>query len=240
MARLLPKAERDTFRPWFYYFFEKFVAALMRRAFARFELIGELPPLPEPGIPLLFLANHISWWDGFFLWRLQQRWMRRSPIYTVMLAGEFQKFSFFGRVGALPLTLGSPASLRCLLRLLQKLRLKHQARRWSLSYFAQGRIRPSFSRPLALSRGVLHAAEAMSPSYIIPVALHIEFLNKQRPTVFMQLGQARYYPDPTLTLEELELELTQTLDGIHRLVSEFGEDYNKALDEKGMAHACLL
>ena len=64
-------------------------------------LAGDLRQKLDPKHPALLVANHMSWWDGFFLIHLQQQLWPETPHYSVMLESELRKFPFFRKIGAI-------------------------------------------------------------------------------------------------------------------------------------------
>jgi 1-acyl-sn-glycerol-3-phosphate acyltransferase len=46
--------------------FLPYVQQLMKRSFHAVRLLGE-PPVPPREKPVLIVANHGTWWDGFFI-----------------------------------------------------------------------------------------------------------------------------------------------------------------------------
>ena len=51
--------------------------------------------------PLLFVANHVSWWDGFLLRAVQRRLRPDAAFVTVMSAAQLDRFPFFRWLGAI-------------------------------------------------------------------------------------------------------------------------------------------
>ncbi|MBN2520382.1 MAG: lysophospholipid acyltransferase family protein [Bacteroidales bacterium] len=49
--------------------------------------------------PLLILANHISWWDGFFMWYVNKKYIQKK-IHVLMLEEELEKRKFLSKIGA--------------------------------------------------------------------------------------------------------------------------------------------
>jgi 1-acyl-sn-glycerol-3-phosphate acyltransferase len=172
--------------------------------------------------PLLLVANHTSWWDGFLLRQVHRRLRPTAPLYTVMRQDQLRRHRFLRLLGALPLEPGSAASG---LRLMRTLR---QARRHSptlvLSFFPQGRIYPSWKRPLGFRRGIATLSRLLAPLTVLPLGLHIEALGNERPTAFIAAG-------PTLDVglegaqpQELEAAVEAQLDFTHNWIAAHGED----------------
>lgn len=200
--------------------FDLCFASTFRRGFDQVWIRG-LPELQELARsspePLLLVSNHFSWWDGFFFSKLHRLIRPRMPYYFTLLEKSYRSNPWFWWIGGLPLAPERPASIHSMFKFLKRERETERSRGLLVSYFPQGRITPSFARPLEFQRGVLLAARALAPCHVIPVGLHIEPLNRSRPTVFISLGSA--IDSSALSLERLEAQVTHELDHIQTLLA---------------------
>lgn len=169
--------------------------------------------------PVLFVANHVSWWDGFLLLDLHRAVAPDRPLYTPMLARELREHPVLRHLGALPLE-HTVAGVRTLLRELERQRARDP--RFCVTFFPQGRIRPSWSRPLGLQPGIELLVERLAPCTVVPVALHIEPLNRLRPTAFVHVG-AGIHAGSRLRREDIDARLRIQLDQLLAHLAEHGE-----------------
>lgn len=167
-----------------------------------------------PDLPVILAANHTSWWDGFLLRALQRTQLPAAALHTVMLEDELRRHPYLRLLGALPLQPGRLGSTRGMLRTLRNLRAR--PRQLVLSYFPQGKIVPSWQRPLAFQRGVERVAKVLDPCIIVPVALHIEPLTRAAPVAFVSVGAA-------VEARVAEAAVTAELDGVFAWIREHGE-----------------
>jgi 1-acyl-sn-glycerol-3-phosphate acyltransferase len=175
-------------------------------------------------VPLLLVANHVSWWDGFLLRAVQKRLRPRGRLFTVMSARELARFPFFGLLGVVGVDRGSVASIRGMLRALIAHRRRHDSM-LVVSYLPQGRVWPSSRRPLGFQRGVGLVAARLAPIAIVPVALHIEPLTTPAPHAFVLIGaptivRAGEAPD----VGGVERSVATLLDALRAFLDEAGED----------------
>lgn len=195
------------FRPW-------------RDARVRTLVAGLPRALPER-VPLLLAANHVSWWDPFTLREVQRALRPRAPFFTVMLEAELARRPFFRRLGVVGLDPASPASLRACIRQLRRLLAEHPD--GSICFFPQGRIWPSFRRPLGFRPGIGLLARELGPMIVLPVGLHVEPLSATRPTVFASAGEP-VRVDGRLDPADVEAAVAREVDAIHTFLSRHGED----------------
>lgn len=204
---LAVRAFEAFFRPW-------------RDARVRTLAAGLPMDLPRD-VPLLLAANHVSWWDPFTLREVQRALRPSAPFHTVMLQAELASRPFFRRMGVVGLDPASPASLRACIRQLR--RLLDERRDASVCYFPQGRIWPSFRRPLGFRPGLGLVARELAPLLILPVGLHVEPLNSTRSTVFVSAGEL-ISADGRLEVAEVEAAVEREVDAILAFLSRHGED----------------
>jgi 1-acyl-sn-glycerol-3-phosphate acyltransferase len=184
-------------------------------------LVAGLPAELPRGVPLLLAANHVSWWDPFTLRELQRALRPGAPFHTVMLEAELARRPFFRRLGVVGLDPASPASLRGCIRQLRRL-LKERPD-GAVCFFPQGRIWPSFRRPLGFRGGIRVLARELGPLVILPVGLHLEPLNATRPTVFASAAPPLRV-DGRLDVAELERAVEGEVDAVLAFLSRHGED----------------
>ncbi len=149
----------------------------MRRSFHAVRLLGEPPDLPLDA-PVVVVANHCTWWDGFFIYVLNRAVLHRR-LYVMMLEEQLRKYRFFRRLGAFGISQGNPRGVRAALSYSAGV-LKETSN--CLCIFPQGAMRRLHDRPLGFMRGLeailrMHGGEAS----VLPVAMACEFLGYRRP-----------------------------------------------------------
>jgi 1-acyl-sn-glycerol-3-phosphate acyltransferase len=192
----------------------------MRLGVRKMLFAGVPRGLPN-GPPLLLVANHVSWWDGFILRPLQQMVRRGGALHIVMLERELHRRPFLRRLGGIGLEPGSPSSLRALLRDLRAERRRDPS--LSVLFFPQGRIWPSHRRPLGFLGGVRLLTEALAPVTVLPVGLHLEGGNHMAPTAYASCA----FPivtDGGLPPGSFESPVQDELGAIHDFLARYGED----------------
>lgn len=206
---LIVRGFETTFRPW------------MRWRLAGIHVAGLADSYPDD-VPVLMVANHTSWWDGFILRDVQRRAGHRGALVTVMREDQLQRFPFFRWMGVAGLS-PTPAGTRRALRCVQS--FCHDDPPW-VSYFPQGRIWPSWKRPLGFQRGVQLFIEAIRPVLVLPVGIHLEMLGKPVPSAFVSVGEPILVEasDRSPSTERLETAVMSALSIIYDLLDACGED----------------
>lgn len=196
------------------------VLAPLRRARLRDLCVAGLPADLPGHEPVLIVANHSSWWDGFLLRSIHERLRPRSPFYVLMTERELRPRPWLRGLGAIGLQPGSTRSVRAAFRYLAEQRRRAPF----VLFFPQGRIWPSTRRPLGFEPGISLLAGMMSPATIIPTALHIEPLNHATPTPFVSLGAAIRVEGRMRNLHrDLEERVAAELDALLAFLNRHGE-----------------
>ena len=178
-----------------------------------------LPTLPTRG-PVLWIANHASFWDGLVLHKLSRRLQPDMPFYAVTLAQTRRAIPWLRWAGTIPLDPAHPMSLRPL--------LTDDFAHVSMAYFPQGRIWPSTRRPLGFTRGIellLRTHLRREGAVAILAALHHEPMNTSRFHIFIRTSDV--ITEQTGS-PELEAKLTALLDCTLADRHELGEAIGSA------------
>jgi len=196
---------------WAKFIFHIYVIRLMKRHFHALHLFGDLPQ-PDPELSLLLIPNHSSWWDGFFVYLLNEQILKRKP-YLMMLDRQLAKYKFFSRIGAFGITPGDKSNVKESLNYtVELLREKNVA----ITIFPQGELLPWGKRPLNFKRGIKSIINwYKEPLNILPLAIRAEYGGEQRAEVCFQFGEnfivdARSFKG-VKWLEEVELNLLNDL-----------------------------
>jgi 1-acyl-sn-glycerol-3-phosphate acyltransferase len=210
------------FRPWF------------RRQLAGIELggveaatraLGDEAPQDRARAPLLLVANHASWFDGFLLREVHRRVRPSSALRFIMLREELARSRTLRWIGGTGFDPGRPASLRGALAEVDALRGEGV----TVAYFPQGKIYPSTRRPLGFHPGVNLAIRRLAPLTLLPVAIHLEPGNRLRPTAWLMAGPPRWIPGPGVeaappSAAALDAEIAGLLDRVQGPLHALGED----------------
>ncbi|CAN5793539.1 hypothetical protein BH23GEM6_BH23GEM6_01850 [soil metagenome] len=189
----------------------------------RTRIAVRMAGLPAPlaaDRPLILIANHVSWWDGFLLREVHRALRPRAPLHTVMLESELGTHRMLRTLGAVGIDPANAASVAHCIRVLED-RLEHRQDS-VVAFFPQGRIWPSHRRPLQFQRGVELFARRLPSADLLPLAIHIEPLNRISPIAFLLAGPI-VAGGRAADAVRLEAAVERQLDDILRFLSEHGE-----------------
>ncbi|MBF8294167.1 MAG: putative phospholipid/glycerol acyltransferase [Bacteroidetes bacterium] len=167
--------------PLFNSLFSLYVSHLLRRHFNR--ILVRFPSLPLSG-PRIYIANHNTWWDGFFLCALNDLYLR-DELYVMMREEQFLKFPFSRKIGAFSINAGSISDVKAAFE--YSVRVLQSSSRASLWIFPSGKITPYGSDP-AYKDGFARIASSIQEATIVPVAIRAEYIDGQYPDVVILGG----------------------------------------------------
>lgn len=129
--------------------------------------------------PVLLIANHSTWWDGFFVYEVYKKLQAKTYFKIVMLESELKKFPFFRLCGAVGLV---PRSKE------HNQKVFHQLKNHFVCFFPQGQLGPQGLRPLVFKKGLEDLIQILHPVQILSVAIHIEPFQFMKPTALIKVG----------------------------------------------------
>ena len=191
--------------------FGRLMRAVMRRRLrrglsaVRIEGLERLRALSARG-PLLLCANHVSFWDGFLCALIADR--LGLDARALMLASQLQAMPMLRHAGGVGVDLADPRDGARAIRLAARL-LDRPGR--ALWLFPQGAQRPQWARPLGFRRGAELIARLAPGALVVPVALHYELSEGERPEAHVALGELLPRGAP---IEQLEAAVVELLEGI--------------------------
>lgn len=154
---------------------------------ARYGSAVQNIPLSAPNqrshrIPVLYAANHVSWWDGLVLFQLTERLTRSDP-YILMDERGLRQYPFFRRLGAFSVDRGRPRDVLAALTYAEQ-RLRSGCPLW---IFPQGAITPP-ELPVEAQSGIGQLLCRLGSAEVRPVTLHYVLGDHQKPAVTVKAG----------------------------------------------------
>lgn len=187
------------------------------------HLAGVPGDLRDGREPILVVANHCSWWDGFLVRELHRRLRPGSPFLTVMLEEQLRRHPFLRLLGGIGLVPGSTASLRGVMRTLEGLRQRDPG--LLVLLFPQGRLWPAHRRPLDFRPGIRGVRRALGPSWVLPVGIHLSPGARPGQEAWISVGEPVHPEDPGGSDPvAMEARVTAELDAVLGFLSRWGEE----------------
>jgi 1-acyl-sn-glycerol-3-phosphate acyltransferase len=171
-------------RWWARTIFNPYVDRLLRQNFSNFYRVNEYPTIPDD-CGLVITPNHISWWDGFFIYYACRKFLRRRG-HILMLESQLRRYWFFQKLGAYSINPKGPKSIAETARYTRE--LLSDLENFVVMY-PQGDIEPYEKRPLALKKGLhLFIDTKATKVLVLFVGFKIQYYNQKNPALIVRFG----------------------------------------------------
>lgn len=176
---MLPVISRPLLN-WFTWYAKSY----LRQHFHTLRLSRGQPPPTALSCPLVFYANHPSWWDPLVAIALRDRFFPEHRAFAPIDAAALQKYKFFAKLGFFPVTRERRGALQFLKT--AEAVLSHSSH--ILLVTPQGRFADTRERPVEFKPGLGHLAMRMPNVAFVPLALDYAFWNERKPEVLIRFG----------------------------------------------------
>lgn len=176
---------------------------LFPRHIESIKIVGDLPASDRP---ILFIANHSSWWDGLLIYYLHER-LLRTNLHVLMDQVQLSKRPLFTHLGAFGIDKTSPR--RSLAGLQRAAELMHAGK--SVWIFPQGDMYHLESRPLHIHSGFAHVLHLAPEAVVVPVSFYYSSVVSPKVSVRVAFGQPIEKDWAALTRKELADDLGAVL-----------------------------
>ncbi|MFM6976187.1 MAG: lysophospholipid acyltransferase family protein [Sphingobacteriaceae bacterium] len=159
-----------------YVFFSWFINRIIRRDFQQFEYNAiEI----DPKRSVLLLANHFSWWDGFFLFQLNRLFLKKR--FHIMVSEEnYRQVWFLKYLGAFSVKKQSRSMIETLEYAGELLNDPENL----VVIFPQGKLYSSHTDEVRFEKGLMNLinSSAKNFQYLFAVLL-TDYFEHRKPTV---------------------------------------------------------
>jgi len=171
---------------WAEKLFDFYINRLMNKTFHGFYHFSDFPLISQ-NEKLIVTPNHFSWWDGFFMYRLKQRFISDRKLYLLMLESQLRRFWFFSKVGAYSIDPGNPKKIIDTINYTSEILSSKDN---FVIIFPQGEIEPHDIAGLNVKRGITKVIERSGDEIsVLPVAFKIVYGEEKNPAVFSVCGE---------------------------------------------------
>ena len=142
----------------------------------------------------ILLPNHISWWDGFWLYDLNRK-IWKKKFHLMMLESELSKHKIFSNIGAYSINPGSRSVIETLNYTQQLSRVKENL----IVIYPQGKIFSQQIDNIQYQSGIKRLLQKIEDSDIYFVSVFVNYGSNRKPTVDVFLKRS-------LNIESIENE----------------------------------
>lgn len=175
-------------------FFRFYSRWIIRKHFGVIEVESKFR---EGNLPVLLIANHFSWWDGFIPFYWNNYYLKRK-FHFMMLEEQLKKFAFFKRLGGFSVRKNNRSILESVEYAAQLLRDKRNA----VLVFPQGRIETSYKTAFNFESGIAKIIrKATLPIQILFMANLVDYFSERKPGLFIYI---REYSGEKFDIESIQ------------------------------------
>ncbi len=158
--------------PLFAWFFKHYSRLMIKWHFREVLFEGDLS---APSGPILVVANHFSWWDGFFIYQLNNKfWHKR--FHVMMLEKQLKNRRFLNKVGAFSISATGDSTLRSMRYATSLL----QNNKNLLTIFPQGHFTSQGAIPVKFEGGAQFLIRH-SASHVKMVVILVDYFSHRKP-----------------------------------------------------------
>jgi hypothetical protein len=169
------KAKHHTF---IYPMFKWLSGWLIKRNFYKVYINGTFV---DNGNAVLVIANHVSWWDGFWLMLLNLKVFNRK-FHFMMLEEQLKKHWYFQYSGGFSIKKNSRSTLESLQYTIELLQNPQNF----VLMFTQGEINSIYNDNIVFKKGIEKIIKSIPPeTQIIFVANLIDYFSNSKPSLYI-------------------------------------------------------
>lgn len=163
----------------------------------------------DNGKSILVIANHVSWWDGFWVDYLNQKLMNRK-FHFMMLEDQLKKHWYFHYTGGYSVKKKSRSILNSISYSIELLQQPENL----VLMFPQGEIHSIYNDAVVFENGVERIIKKTAPeTQVVFVANLIDYFSDSRPNLFIYFKPVSWHDLQKTTVEkEYNIFYQQSLD----------------------------
>jgi len=188
---MILKAKHNFF---IYPFFQWYAVWLIKQKFSKANIIG---CFNDKNLPVLVIANHISWWDGFWAMYLNVKVLKRK-FHFMMLEEQLRKFWFFNYTGGFSVNKKAKSVIET---------LKYTGELLSdfknmVLIFPQGEIQSMHLQTFQFEKGINHILRDKEDKIqILFMANLVDYFSKPKPIINIYIQE---YQSLQINLESVQ------------------------------------
>ncbi|MFA9390447.1 MAG: lysophospholipid acyltransferase family protein [Prolixibacteraceae bacterium] len=182
-----------------YPFFNCLMQYQVKRNFYKIELVGKVEDKQKA---VLVIANHTSWWDGFWINHLNQQLFKRKFTF-LMREDQLQKHWYFKYTGGIPINKGS----RSVIESLQYCKQVLTQSKYLMLIFPQGKIHSMYHSTFTFEKGLeIILKQTNDDVQVIFTANLVDYFSQAKPSVYIYFEEYSYVNQ---TISEIEAAYQQ-------------------------------
>jgi len=165
-----------------YGFFKWYAKHITKKEFQTTKIIGEIT---DKQLPILLIANHISWWDGFWAIFLNEQLFHRK-LHFMMLEEQLRKHWLFNYSGGFSINKTSKSMLQTFSYTSELLADNNNL----VLIFPQGEIQSLHNQNIKFEKGLERILKNQETEVqIIMMANMVDYFSNRKPSLFIHIKE---------------------------------------------------
>lgn len=167
-----------------YPFFKWYSQWIINKTFHRVIVKGDFK---DRNLPILLIANHLGWWDGFWVMMLNEKLLKRK-FHFMMLEEQLSKHRILNYTGGFSVNKNSRSIIESLDYCTRLLRNSENM----VLVFPQGEIESQHKHQFRFEKGIERVLKNLGnqPIQILFVSNLVDYFSYRKPTLAMNLKEA--------------------------------------------------
>ncbi|TCO09853.1 lysophospholipid acyltransferase family protein [Natronoflexus pectinivorans] len=176
-------------------FFNYYIHRILKKDFHSIHVVGEWNRDVESSH--LIIGNHVSWWDGFWVYYLNKRFFQKR-LHVMMLEKQLKERKFLSRFGAFSIEPGSRSVLESLNYAAEKLREQGNL----VVMYPQGKIASFSAGVLPFQPGIEYVLKKSGINHVLFYVALVDYFSNRNPVLNLYLGRAECNEPTADSIEE--------------------------------------
>jgi len=176
-------------------FFTFYAQWIIKRKFKKVHVSSDFE---DEQLPILILANHISWWDGFWISYLNTKVLKRK-FHFMMLEEQLRKFWFFNYAGGFSVRKNAKS-------IVESLRYTHellQNESNMVFMFPQGKIESIYQNEIKFENGPAWILQKLDQKiHVLLMVNLIDYFSEPKPSLYIYLQEFKGKDQTTENLQQ--------------------------------------
>ena len=166
--------------PFYVWLFNQYSRIMLKRHFHEININSNVNPENKP---IIIVANHFSWWDGFYVVYINYKIFHKK-LHVMMLEEQLKKHRILSKAGAFSVTKGKKSILEsidyCISLLNNPCNL--------LLFYPQGEIQSSYAFPVKFDKGLLKILEATDKEFqLLFLVVLTDYFSNKKPVLNLNM-----------------------------------------------------
>jgi len=174
--------------------FNWYLHIILKKDFYGIEVIGQWT---DNSASNLVIGNHVSWWDGFWVYYLNKRFLKKR-LYVMMLEEQLKPRIFLTRIGGFSVNPGNKSVIESIDYAAEKLKQSGNL----VVMYPQGRIASFSAGVLQFQKGVEKVVKKSGIQQILFYTALTDYFSQRKPTLTFYLGVHTLTDASTQSIEQ--------------------------------------